>query len=302
MVLLTAACKPTTPSRYIQEDDIEDILVDYYLAKAMAQEDATGTGNREFNQALYIESVLATHGVTQEFFDSSLVYYYTRADRFADICERVTKRLEDMALVLGASEGEIGKYAIYNATGDTANIWPDRPTALMMPIPPYNRWDFHIDADSTYRRGDALMMQFMSDYMYQSGSKDGTLYMAVVYPDTVVGRNMHFSVSGLSQLRVPEDTTRAIKAIKGYFYLGSNDNKTTTARLLFLKNVQLIRFHTINEENAKTDSIARDSIGGRLATDTLRRRDSLGSSNQLLPVDTGAATHGVAAGNGAPET
>ena len=62
-------------------------------------------------------------------FDSSLVYYYKRADRFVDIYTKVSERLEEQALLLGATEGEIGKYASLNATGDTANIWAER-TAL----------------------------------------------------------------------------------------------------------------------------------------------------------------------------
>ena len=30
-------CKPSTPSQYIQPDEIVDILVDYHLSRAMAQ-------------------------------------------------------------------------------------------------------------------------------------------------------------------------------------------------------------------------------------------------------------------------
>lgn len=291
------ACKPGTPSQYIQPDDMEDILVDYYLARALAQHnDGASIDEHEFNYALYVASVLEKHGVTQADFDSSLVYYFTRADRFDDILQRVSERLDEQALALGASEGEIGKYVTYNATGDTANIWADRPSALLMPVPPYNRWEFAIPADSTYRKGDALMMLFMSDYMYQTGSKNGVLYMAVEYDDTTVTRNLHFSVSGISQLRVSEDTTRVIKGIKGFFYLDGGFEPSTSIRLLFLYNVQLIRFHTKDEERVETDSITRDSIGGQLPADSIRSRDSIRSGAEVLPLDSGAALHGVAGG------
>ncbi|MBQ9357269.1 MAG: DUF4296 domain-containing protein [Prevotella sp.] len=282
-----AACKPGTPKQYIQPDDMEDILVDYHLAKAMALEGGMPQYDRNYSQSLLTAAVLAKHGVTQAEFDSSLVYYYTRSDRFDPIYKRVAERLEEIALSQGASEGDIGKYANFNATGDTANIWPDRTTALMLPAPPYNIWQFNIEADTTFRRGDRLMMQFMSDYMFQAGTKAGVVYLAVTYEDTVVSRNLHFSVSGLSQLRVPELADRMPKSIKGFFYLGQGSEQVAAARLLFLSNVQLIRFHTQHddEETMPQDSIPSDSVGGRQVPDTVSGGDSLRAGPRLLPAD-----------------
>ena len=37
IVLWLVGCKPGTPSEYIQPDEMEDILVDYHMAKAMAE-------------------------------------------------------------------------------------------------------------------------------------------------------------------------------------------------------------------------------------------------------------------------
>jgi hypothetical protein len=295
MVMLFVACKPGTPSQYLQPGEMEDILVEYYMAQAMAQQVSPLEGGRDYNTAMFIEAVLKKHGVTKADFDSSLVYYYTRSDRFEPICKRVSERLDELALTQGASEGEIGKYAQYNATGDTANVWADRNIALLMPMPPYNRWDFVIEADSTYRRGDALMMQFMSDFMYQTGSKNGIVYMAVEYDDTIVSRNLRFSVSGLAQLRVPEDTTRRMKAVKGFFYLDGGNESSTSTRLLFLNNVQLIRFHTIDaDQELPTDSIPQGGDAGQIAPDSVSRGDSIRGGDEVLPLDSGTAVHRMA--------
>ena len=286
VLLVMAACKPGTPSKYIQPDDMEDILVDYYMARAIAMQEKYSYEEKEYNAALYMEAVFKRHHVTQADFDSSLVYYYTRADRFDPIFQRVSERLNDQALVLGASEGEIGKYAHYNATGDTANVWPDRTTALLLPMPPYNRWEFRLEGDSTYRRGDELMLMFMSDYMYQTGSKNGMAYLSVDYGDTVVSRNLHFATSGLSQLRIPQDTLRVMKAIKGFFYLDGGFESSASTRLLFLNNVQLIRFHTRDEETT-TNSLQRDDSGERDTIDTDSNRTTRRGGRQLVPLDRG---------------
>ncbi len=291
------ACKPKTPSQFIQPDDMEDILVDYYMARSLAQRNI----DRGYTQALYEEAVFQKHGVTKDDFDSSLVYYYTRADRFNPILQRVADRLEERALVLGATEGEIGKYASFNSTGDTANIWAERSNMAMMPVPPYNRWDFTLEGDSTFRKGDSFLLQFMTNYMYQSGNKTGIAYLAVDYQDTTIARNLRFTSSGLSQLRFPANP-KDIKQIRGYFYLDGGHEETTTTRLLFMSNVQLIRFHDPKYEETQKDSLPQDSVARPLGVDTLSSGDSVRSRKPMLPLDRGAADDRVAPRVLEPET
>ena len=274
IALLVGSCKPGTPSEFIQPDDMEAILVDYHLARAVADKGAGTYEESNYRQALYIESVLQKHGYTKAQFDSSLIYYYTRADRFVDIYTRVAERLEEQALLLGATEGEIGKYASLNATGDTANIWAEKTVLAMMPLPPFNRWEFTIDVDTTYKPGDSFLMQFMSDYMYQDGVREGYLYLAVTYDnDTTISRNLRFMTVGLNQLRIPEIPElrdHQINDMRGCFYLGEGNQRTTTTRLLFLNNIQLIRFHKKHEEE-QTDSSTQSALGKRENIEILRR-------------------------------
>lgn len=274
IALLVGSCKPGTPSEFIQPDDMEDILVDYHLARAVADKGEGTYEESNYRQALYIESVLQKHGYTKAQFDSSLIYYYTRADRFVDIYTRVAERLEEQALLLGATEGEIGKYASLNATGDTANIWAEKTVLAMMPLPPYNRREFTIDVDTTYKPGDSFLMQFMSDYMYQDGVREGYLYLAVTYDnDTTISRNLRFMTVGLNQLRIPEIPElrdHQINDMRGFFYLGEGNQRTTTTRLLFLNNIQLIRFHKKHEEE-QTDSSTQSALGKRENFEILRR-------------------------------
>jgi hypothetical protein len=65
IVLWLVGCKPGTPSEYIQPDEMEDILVDYHMAKAMAEYADEEYGNRSYQQALFIEAVMQKHGVTK---------------------------------------------------------------------------------------------------------------------------------------------------------------------------------------------------------------------------------------------
>ena len=296
-----ASCKPGTPKQYIQPGDMEDILVEYHMACALAQQEASDQEDRNYRQALYVEAVLRRHGVTKADFDSSLVYYYKRADRFESVYKNVAERLEEQALVMGASESEIGKYASLNASGDTANIWNERATMLLLPKPPYHLWEFSIDEDSLFRRGDRLLLQFMADFMFQDGSKNALAYLCIDFADTVVSRNIHFSASGLNQLNFETSgINQDIHCVRGFFYLGGGEDQPTTTRLLFMNNVQLIRFHTQSadyepeEENAEADSLQQDSVGRRLDLEPVSGRDSARIGAVELSLDTGAAPHRVA--------
>lgn len=291
-IAFLVGCKPGTPSEYIQPDDMEDILVDYHLARAMAEQGEGTYEERNYLQALYIEAVMKKHGVTKAEFDSSLVYYYRRADRFSKMYKEVADRLEEQALAHGATEGEIGKFASLSSTGDTANIWTERSRYALIPTPPYNKWSFEVAVDSAFHAGDSFLLQFMSDFMFQDGSRTSTVNVAVTYDnDTTISKNIIFSSAGLSQLRIPAYENHAVKRLRGYFYLGGGSERSTTTRLLFLDNIQLIRFHSARHEETKKDSIEPDSIGGQLSEDIVGGGDIRRSSDKMLPIDTGVAKH-----------
>ncbi len=298
LLLSIGACKPKTPSQYIQPDDIEDVLVDYFMARAIAQRE----GDRGYKQALYEEAVFSKHGITRAEFDSSMVYYYTRADRFNPIFQRVADRLEEQALIMGATEGEIGKYASFNATGDTANIWAERSTMCLVPKPPFNRWEFSFEGDSNFHCGDSFLMQFMSEFVYQGGNKSAIVYLAFDYPDTTITKSLRFSVSGLSQLHIPEYKDQ-VKSIRGYFYAFDSHEPTTQLQLLFLNNVQFIRFHNpkYEEEQQQADSLSQDNPAQPDGADSLGRRiEGWGGDSLVRPVRR-TAPDGVAAGVPHPE-
>jgi hypothetical protein len=138
------------------------------------------------------------------------------------------------------------------------------------------------------------MMQFMADYMFQDGTRDAILYVSVTYDnDTTISKTARFASSGLSQLRIPE-YDHNIKKMRGFFYLSGGNERTTSTRLLFLNNIQLIRFHSPKQEDeAKKDSIESDTNGGRLNADSLGGGDSRRGGAAVLSLDSGTSIHRV---------
>ncbi len=255
--MMLAGCKPQVPSEYIQPDDMADILYDYYVSKALAAQGDSA----DYYRNLYYLGVLKKHSVTESEFDSSLVYYYSHAERLAKIYETVSKRMQNEATRLGASVGEAGLFANLTSTGDTANIWKESTCAFLVPAPPYNRIDFSIKADSTFRRGDSFVLNMTANFMFQSGTKDGIVCAKVSYTgDSTAVFYANVNVSGLSRLQIPANDDADIREIEGFIYLGQGSDDSFTRKMLFIDGIRLIRFH-----RKKGDTTPPD---GTAATDT----------------------------------
>ena len=295
------ACKPSVPQEIIQPGDMEDILYDYHVAQAMASEERSD--NMNFERAKYFLAVLEKHGVTQADFDSSMVYYYGHLDRLKDIYLEVNERLSDEAKVLGASVGSIGRYSQYSAFGDTANIWNNRTDLLLIPYPTMNRFDFTVKVDTSFYKGDSFMFQFMSEYIWQSGSKEATVCIVTKYEgDSIIQTSNHISVSGISQIRVPANREQKLKEMYGFIYLSGGNNDETTRKLMFISQMQLIRFHNkelkneTSKDSLQTDSLQRGDDPRKPMPVPTGDRIEGRSSNQPVPIGNGDSQHRVDAG------
>ncbi len=275
--MLIVSCKPQVPSEYIQPDEMEDILYDYHLVQSIANQE-TETGSSSFNKHLLYLAVLKKYGVTEAEFDSSLVYYYTHAKTFNEIYSKVESRMEAEAVRLGASAGEMGRYSLLTADGDTANIWRNASSKVLLPVPPYNKYTFTVEADTTFRRGDSFMFNFMSAFVYQNGTKDAVMYMAVTYDnDSISSFSSHISVSGHSQMRIPGNARNDIKRIDGFICLNQGNDESMTQKLMFIDGIQLIRFHP---------QVSRDTVSQTTATAS-EKTDSMKpvSQSEAIPSD-----------------
>ena len=123
------------------------------------------------------------------------------------------------------------------------------------------------------------MFQFVSEYIYQSGSRDAVICIVAKYEvDSIIQTVNHVSISGIAQVRVPANKEKKLKDLRGFIYLNSSANDdATTRKMMFISQIQFIRFHnkekTNETGNGKTsaDSLSRTDPAERSASDSLRR-------------------------------
>ena len=61
VMILLSACKPGVPGNFIQPDDMEDILYDYYVSQGMASIPGPNKDNEDYRRDMYFNAVLKKH-------------------------------------------------------------------------------------------------------------------------------------------------------------------------------------------------------------------------------------------------
>ena len=259
--LIIAGCKPGVPSEFISPSEMEEIIYDYCLAQGVVAGNSTPYDKKKRDLYVYKQDILKKHGYTEAEYDSSMVYYMSHAKRLYEIYEAVNERLGNDAVAMGAAESDLNKFGNVDASGDTTNIWNERSTIVMSQYPPYNQLKFYIEADTTYKEGDRLMLDFDNRFIYQDGSRSGIALLSVCYDnDSVVERRTHISSTMNYTINIPSMKGHKIKNIRGFFYHTKKlDASLTTLKLMILKNIRLIRFH---KKETALDSLYKKKVEG----------------------------------------
>lgn len=283
-LLLMLSCKPQVPGRYIQPDEFEDILYDFHLADAMAENEEEGDAD-QYETTLNRQAVLRKYNISQAEFDSSLVYYVRHADRLHKIYENLSKRLSDEALALGASANDINRYGDLKSARDTSNLWRGVSSCVLMPDAPYNVMSFEMAADSTYHKGDRIIFSFNSDFIFRDGAKEATALLAVEFKnDSIASSFVRVSSNSSYSVTVADNDNKGIKAIRGFVYLDRKnaDHKDNALRLMSVYDIRLVRMRGNGQPVRKPSDAAEVKAG-----DTLARPMPPEQERQMRPVKAG---------------
>lgn len=271
LLFCVSSCKPSLPGGVLSKGKMTDILYDYHLALAMAHMDDNGDKGQSL---AYREAVLRKHDVTSAEFDSSMVYYMRHTELLEDVYKDLTDRYNNEITAMGGSAKEGGEFANLSATGDTANVWNLATSMVFMPVKPFNSTSFDIKVDSTFHKGDRLMLDFDAQFIYQDGMRNGVAMLAVQFGnDSIAQRTIMIqSTQHYYSVELSDADSLGIKSVKGYFMLMNDDNGTgvssqTTLKLMFLEHIKLIRMHPQkpvaapagSSSSASSDSLRKDS-------------------------------------------
>lgn len=210
-VALAATSCNRVPSYVIAPDDMAELMADVRMADAVVTVQRKEYTTEARKLALK-RAVLARHGVSEEKFDTSLIWYGKNIGIYQDVTkasiEILEKRLKE-AQALAAGE------AAMSVSGDSVDIWDAARYVVVGQRTPTHYYTFNYDADPNWERGDVYTMR--ARLLNQAQSAEWN--MTAVYDDGAVEtitQTIQLNNLAKQEITLVTDSTRTATNISGW--------------------------------------------------------------------------------------
>jgi hypothetical protein len=136
-LLLLTACNQERPSYVLSDSRMENVLYDLNLVEnAINDNYAVFAGDSARRQQL-LDYVFEKHKITEQTFDTSLVWYNAHLDKYLKINEKVEKRYAKVLADLFAEDAKIKREALLSSVGEKLPNFvelPTRDTLRLFPV------------------------------------------------------------------------------------------------------------------------------------------------------------------------
>lgn len=235
-----AACGVKRPEEVLTDEKMQAVLYDYHLAKAMGDEVSY---QENYKRALYVKAVFEKHGITQEQFDSSMVWFSHYPDKLAKMYEQISAQLKQERDGVNRLIAMRDNQSHASVSGDTVDVWGCERRVRLTGLPMSNKLAFCFAADTCFHERDRLVWQM--DFDFIGGVPDSThtpvMAMQMAYAnDSVIQVLKHIRQTGIHSLTLQNDTLGKIKEIRGFVYYPLQSSHGVE---LSLDKVSLMRYH-----------------------------------------------------------
>ncbi|MGL5786555.1 MAG: DUF4296 domain-containing protein [Bacteroidales bacterium] len=258
-IAIFSACKK---NKYLlSESKMENIIYDLYVGEAVIDNSPSNLRGEEYKRDLYL-TVLTNNGVTEEQYDSSLVYYGQNVDDYYKIYDKVVARLEkDEAKYerLAAAEQNAQK----SLSGDSIDIWNGEKHFAVLPFG-HTQIIRTIPTDENFKAGDRFELNFnINIYPAKLIVESPVLYLTISYSDaTVQTTSVKLDREGVYKVNIEGEKDKPISRISCYILPNEQANQTITP--VIGKVESLIRSHyneeIVNKRNKALELEVNDSI------------------------------------------
>jgi len=194
-LLLLSACS----KKVLSEKQMEDVLFDIHIADAMIGDNYYDFSSEEKKRELYA-SVFKKHGITQQQFDTSLVWYGRNLDKYLAIYTKLDKRYAVLADSIIARIEHQKKPAILLVLNHI-NLWEGAKAFILTSLPGKNMIDFNLDS---VRLSPKEYHEFTFNVLGVSDSIIAPLVtFGVGFPDTAFVKREEITRNGLFTVYLP---------------------------------------------------------------------------------------------------
>lgn len=225
------------PDYVIGEKDMVDLLVDVHKAEAVIESNY-GDYNSKADKKKLREAVFLKHGITQEQFDTNLVWYGHHIEDYMKIYEQVVERLKaenEEAKKLLAEENS----QTMSQPGDSVDVWKQRRAHVFDTRQADNLLTFDIAPDENFRARDYFELRFKVLLLPKLAVKP-QVYLAARHTNhDVVYNQLDIDKEGWYSLPLQTDSATALSRLYGYMVLPMQPVQGT----LYVDSLMLIRRH-----------------------------------------------------------
>lgn len=249
-LLTLFSCSVERPSYVISDAEMEKILYDYHIAKAMGEE---VPHSENYKRLLYIESVYKKYNITQADFDSSMVWFTRNPEILFKIYEKVSERLkkekEDISTLIAIRDNKPKE----SQPGDSINVWIWSQTYQLTGMPMSNKLTFQLPSDVNFQERDTLRWNVRFRFLNQLPDTllAPVMAMQIRYSkDTLINSLHPVLANGMETITLCADTLGHIEEIRGFVYYPMQES---AMRSLLIDSISLMRYHA-------TDSLQIPSL------------------------------------------
>lgn len=259
LVVLLSSCD-RTPRGVMSVNDMADLIVDMQLAEAYIDRH-TDEFDNDSTKMVMKQSIFKKHGITQQDYDSSLVWYAHNMEDYTKAYDKAVGKLKARYDKLEKSAGDdasenpvlaqnrqdnpnlgkgprglkhIGK-AGSSIESDTADLWQGQRAYMLTQGVRRGFITFDIPPDANKRPGDRYQLA----YKLTRGGNDFKVSLNVDYTDGATSQLSRSTNSdGWVVIDVQSDTTRRVKRVYGYLSYDIKRGQTG-----YVDSLMLLRTH-----------------------------------------------------------
>ena len=235
-LFVLAACSHD-PDYVIGEKDMVDLLVDVHKAEAVIESNYNQYSSKAYKKKLR-EAVFLKHGITQEQFDTNLVWYGHHIEEYMKIYEQVVERLkaenEEAKKLLAEDNSQT-----MSQPGDSVDVWKQRRAHVFDTRQASSLLTFDIAPDENFRTRDYFELRFKVLLLPKLAVKPQVYLAARHINHDIVYNQLDIDREGWYSLPLQTDSAMALSRINGYIVLPMQPVPGT----MYVDSLTLIRRH-----------------------------------------------------------
>lgn len=235
-LFVLAACSHD-PDYVIGEKDMVDLLVDVHKAEAVIESNYNQYSSKADKKKLR-EAVFLKHGITQEQFDTNLVWYGHHIEEYMKIYEQVVECLkaenEEAKKLLAEDNSQT-----MSQPGDSVDVWKQRRAHVFDTRQASNLLTFDIAPDENFRTRDYFELRFKVLLLPKLSVKPQVYLAARHINHDIVYNQLDIDREGWHSLPLQTDSAMALSRINGYIVLPMQ----TVPGTMYVDSLTLIRRH-----------------------------------------------------------